>query len=53
MAKSSKRATPQLSDNAITVLERRYLIKDADGQPTERPEDLFERVAETVAAPDT
>ena len=53
MAKSSKRATPQLSDNAITVLERRYLIKDADGQPTERPEDLFVRVAETVAEPDT
>ncbi len=52
MAKSSKRATPQLSDNAITVLERRYLIKDADGQPTERPEDLFVRVAETIAAPD-
>ena len=52
MAKSSKRTTPRLSDNAITVLERRYLIKDADGEPTERPEDLFGRVAETVAAPD-
>ncbi len=52
MAKSSKPATPQLNDNAITVLERRYLIKDADGQPTERPEALFMRVAETIAAPD-
>ncbi len=52
MAKSSKLATPQLSDNAITVLERRYLIKDADGEPTEGPEDLFRRVAEIIAAPD-
>jgi len=42
----------RLSDNAITVLERRYLIKDEAGQPTEKPEDLFWRVARTVAAPD-
>jgi len=52
MAKSTQRATPELSDNAITVLERRYLIKDDDGRPTEGPEDLFWRVASTVAAPD-
>jgi ribonucleoside-diphosphate reductase alpha chain len=52
MAKSSRRATPKLSDNAITVLERRYLIKDDDGQPTERPGELFWRVATTVAKPD-
>jgi ribonucleoside-diphosphate reductase alpha chain len=42
----------RLSDNAITVLERRYLIKDEAGEPTEKPEDLFWRVARTVAAPD-
>jgi ribonucleoside-diphosphate reductase alpha chain len=41
-----------LSPNAITVLERRYLIKDEHGQPIERPEDLFWRVARTIAAPD-
>ncbi len=52
MAKSSQRATPELSDNAITVLERRYLIKDDDGRRTEGPEELFWRVASTVAAPD-
>ncbi|MCH6565855.1 MAG: hypothetical protein IH811_08275 [Proteobacteria bacterium] len=52
MAKSTQRATPELSDNAITVLERRYLIKDDDGRPTEGPEELFWRVASTVAAPD-
>lgn len=52
MAKSTQRATPELGDNAITVLERRYLIKDDDGRPTEGPEELFWRVASTVAAPD-
>lgn len=52
MAKATQRATPELSDNAITVLERRYLIKDDDGLPTEGPEELFWRVASTVAAPD-
>lgn len=52
MAKSTQRATPELSENAITVLERRYLIKDDDGRPTEGPEELFWRVASTVAAPD-
>ena len=52
MAKSTQRATPELSENAITVLERRYLIKDDDGRPTEEPEELFWRVASTVAAPD-
>jgi ribonucleoside-diphosphate reductase alpha chain len=34
------------------VLERRYLIKDDAGRPTEQPEHLFWRVAGTVAAPD-
>jgi ribonucleoside-diphosphate reductase alpha chain len=42
----------QLSDNALTVLERRYLIKDEAGRPTETSADLFWRVARTVAAPD-
>jgi ribonucleoside-diphosphate reductase alpha chain len=42
----------QLSPNALTVLERRYLVKDESGRPAERPEDLFWRVARTIAAPD-
>ncbi|MEK6768451.1 MAG: vitamin B12-dependent ribonucleotide reductase, partial [Gemmatimonadota bacterium] len=42
----------QLSANAITVLERRYLVKDFTGKPAEKPEDLFWRVARTIAAPD-
>ena len=41
-----------LSTNALTVLERRYLVKDDHGKPVERPEDLFWRVARTIAAPD-
>jgi ribonucleoside-diphosphate reductase alpha chain len=42
----------QLSANAVTVLERRYLVKDEAGRPAETPEDLFWRVATTIAAPD-
>ncbi|MGI8547332.1 MAG: vitamin B12-dependent ribonucleotide reductase [Gemmatimonadaceae bacterium] len=38
-----------LSANARTVLAKRYLIKDESGNPTERPEDLFWRVAVTLA----
>jgi ribonucleoside-diphosphate reductase alpha chain len=49
---STKRAPLALSDNAITVLKRRYLVKDEQGQPAESPEDLFWRVASTIAGPD-
>jgi ribonucleoside-diphosphate reductase alpha chain len=41
-----------LSQNARTVLERRYLVKNERGKPTERPEDLFWRVATVVAEAD-
>ena len=30
-----------LSSNAIKVLEKRYLKRDAEGVPTEEPKDLF------------
>lgn len=36
--------------NAITVLERRYLRKDASGRVVERPSDLVRRVARAVAS---
>jgi ribonucleoside-diphosphate reductase alpha chain len=42
----------RLSPNALTVLGKRYLIKDDHGQPAELPEDLFWRVARTIAEPD-
>ncbi len=42
----------QLSDNAMQVLRRRYLARNAQGEVTESPEDLFRRVAGAVAAAD-
>jgi len=42
----------ELNQNALTVIEKRYLVKDAAGQPTEKPEDMFWRVASTVAEAD-
>ncbi|MGB2695490.1 MAG: vitamin B12-dependent ribonucleotide reductase [Dehalococcoidia bacterium] len=39
----------ELAPNARTVLERRYLAKDASGRLTETPEELFVRVAHNVA----
>lgn len=42
----------QLTANARTVLEKRYLKKDASGSPVETPEDMFWRVATTVAEAD-
>jgi ribonucleoside-diphosphate reductase alpha chain len=39
----------ELSQNARTVLERRYLCKDG-GQVCETPEDLLHRVADSIAA---
>ena len=41
-----------LSKNAVKVLEKRYLKRDAEGKPTETPRDLFMRVASTLAAAD-
>jgi ribonucleoside-diphosphate reductase alpha chain len=38
-----------LTENAQRVLEKRYLIKDNNGKPTEGPEGLFRRVANAVA----
>ena len=42
-----------ISENARAVLERRYLIRDEQGQPTETVEELFHRVADAIAAADT
>jgi len=39
-----------LSENAITVLESRYLIKDEHGKIIETPGQLFSRVARLVAS---
>ncbi len=42
----------QLNDNARTVIKKRYLVKDVTGTPVEQPEDMFWRVASTVAEGD-
>jgi ribonucleoside-diphosphate reductase alpha chain len=52
MKSSTPRDAVRLSPNAVTVLEKRYLLKDETGTPVESPSDLFWRVARTVAAPD-
>src|SRR5260221_1308208 len=52
MTASSRTGTLDLSPNAVTVLERRYLVKNDQGKPVERPEDLFWRVARTLAEAD-
>jgi len=49
---TASEARLDLTANALTVLERRYLVKDDQGKPVERPRDLFWRVARTIAAPD-
>ncbi|RLB27542.1 MAG: ribonucleotide-diphosphate reductase subunit alpha, partial [Deltaproteobacteria bacterium] len=39
----------RLSSNALTVLNRRYLRKDTDGEVIETPEEMFRRVAHHVS----
>jgi ribonucleoside-diphosphate reductase alpha chain len=42
-----------LSDNALTVLRKRYLRRGSDGQPAETVHEMFWRVATAVAAAET
>ncbi|MBN2070560.1 MAG: vitamin B12-dependent ribonucleotide reductase [Candidatus Krumholzibacteriota bacterium] len=46
---SSGRLAPQISNNALRVLEKRYLRKNVKGIITETPEELFSRVASDIA----
>ncbi len=41
-----------LTPNALTVLEKRYLQRDLHGKVTEKPEDMFQRVARNIAQAD-
>jgi ribonucleoside-diphosphate reductase alpha chain len=40
---------PELNDNALKVLQSRYLIRDAQGRCVETPAQLFDRVASQIA----
>jgi len=50
MPKEKTAAPLKLSKNAQTVLTKRYLMRDSDGVPTEAPEEMFLRVAQTINA---
>ncbi|MDH3454038.1 MAG: adenosylcobalamin-dependent ribonucleoside-diphosphate reductase, partial [Desulfuromonadales bacterium] len=49
MSKKTPKVTLELSPNAVTVLERRYLRRDGEGKVLETPVDMFARVAKTIA----
>jgi len=45
-----KAAAAGFSHTAMTVLQKRYLERDDDGNITETPDDLFRRVAQNIAS---
>ncbi len=40
----------QFTDNALTVLKARYLLRNGQGNVMETPEEMFKRVAHTIAS---
>jgi len=45
-------ATPRLSENALLVLRKRILARNASGEVCETPEEMFRRVARSIASAD-
>lgn len=44
---------PSFSENALKILEKRYLMKDDEGNVVETPKDMLARVAANIAFADT
>jgi ribonucleoside-diphosphate reductase alpha chain len=57
MAEDTIQARPDvkidMTENALRVLEKRYLKKDSQGKAIETPEELFRRVAKAIASAET
>jgi len=49
-SKAEPAGVVSLTENALRVLERRYLKKDAEGKVIEKPEEMFRRVAQAIAS---
>lgn len=52
MSNRRQKGTLNLTENALQVLEKRYLKKDEAGHPVEKPTGMFWRVAENIALMD-
>jgi len=52
MGSMTKFEPPTLTENALVVLKKRYLKKNEQGEVVEAPEDMFQRVAYSVAEAD-
>ena len=50
IAPTESRKAILFSENAMKVLEKRYLKKDDEGRVIETPEEMFRRVAENIAS---
>jgi ribonucleoside-diphosphate reductase alpha chain len=48
-ANDSYKGEPLLTENARIILEKRYLLKDSEGNLTETPTMMFQRVANAIA----
>ncbi|MEK7222074.1 MAG: ribonucleotide reductase N-terminal alpha domain-containing protein, partial [Nitrospirota bacterium] len=49
---NASEVSPQISPNALRVLQKRYLAKDENGKVIETPEGMFRRVAVNMAQAD-
>lgn len=52
LSKDSNNGQLHLSDNALQVLERRYLIKNEKGESVEKPHEMYHRIAGNIAKAD-